>query len=105
MPSFVPNIDLSLINKLYADKDLANKDVNKDANKEKKDAKKTASESGAKIQLQKFRDEYDPARPNDYEKVLEDRTRRQKDEEEKKLKEMEKIQEEEEYIPLGRIAI
>ena len=105
MPAFVPNIDLQFINKLYADKELANKDINKEATKEKKEVKKPVStpvESAATIQLSKLRDEYDPARPNDYETVLEERRRRQQEEEERKQRESERMQEEDDYIPLGK---
>lgn len=88
---FAPNIDMSFINKLYADKDLGNKEKKE----EKKDTKKPAPApiaDNATIKIQKLREEYDPARPNDYEYVLEERKRRQAaEEEERKQKEAEEI--------------
>lgn len=88
---FAPNIDMSFINKLYADKDLGNKEKKE----EKKDTKKPAPApiaDNASIKIQKLREEYDPARPNDYEWVLEERRRRQAaEEEERKQKEAEEL--------------
>ena len=86
---FAPNIDMSFINKLYADKDLGNKEKKE----EKKDTKKSTPvpiADNATIKIQKLREEYDPARPNDYEYVLEERRRRQAaEEEERKQREAE----------------
>lgn len=99
VPAFVPDINMQLINKLYADKDLANKD--------KKEVKKpTAPITGDTVshQFMKSRDEYDPARPNDYEVVLEERRKKQMEEEEQRQKALEKM-EEEEFISLGKIEI
>jgi len=104
MPAFVPNIDLQFINKLYADKDLANKEANKDK-KETKKPTVISAEDATSIQLHKLREEYDPARPNEYEVVLEERRRKQQEEEERKQREMDKIHEEEDYIPLGKICL
>jgi len=100
---FAPNIDMSFINKLYADKDLANKEKKEDKDKEKKEVKKPVvvpKADDASIKISKLREEYDPARPNDYEAVLEDRRRRQAEEEERRQREAERIQEEESYIGL-----
>ena len=97
VPAFVPDINMQLINKLYADKDLANKDK-KDV---KKPAASTTGDAVVSHQFMKSRDEYDPARPNDYEAVLEERRKKQMEEEEQRQKALEKM-EEEEFISLSK---
>ena len=96
MPAFVPVVDMQFINKLYADKDLASKQ-----SKDTKKVETTPITEPATLQFQKLRDEYDPARPNDYEAVLEERRRRQHEEELQRQKEIEMAEEEANYIPLG----
>lgn len=82
-PSFPGQINLDLLNKLYK-----NKGLQKETN-EKQEIK--PSQAISINSLQKIKDEYDPARPNDYESILEERQKlKLKEEEEERLQEQER---------------
>jgi hypothetical protein len=89
---FVSQINLDLINKLYKQ----NKELQKDnPEKEKAETKNLTTQSIPVSQISRIRDEYDPARPNDYESVLAEREKNRRKEEER-IKELERMRIEEE---------
>ena len=75
----VPKVDLDFINKLYN----KNIDQKKDKDAEQKPVKKATVSNYVKPSY-KVKDEYDPARPNDYEQIAYERDKKEKEEEAKR---------------------
>jgi len=86
-PAFLSHLNLDLINKLYKQ----NKELQKDGQEKEKTETKNISQPITVTQISRIRDEYDPARPNDYEDVLVEREKMKKKEEEERLKELERL--------------
>mgnify|MGYP007051728706 CR=1 FL=1 len=86
-PAFLSQLNLDLINKLYKQ----NKELQKDGQEKDKTETKTTSQPITVTQFSRIRDEYDPARPNDYEDVLVEREKMRKKEEDERMKELERL--------------